>query len=166
MAAAEGGGGEPGGQGAGAGRQGEEEAEEQGVEAEEGESGGQPPGEGGAEVVSHVTMWMDAKYLFSPPGLVAVVGSQLACVSCGQEMAPPRTILQCSYGHNLCGPCAQDSEVGTVQTAVQYSTATATTSVGPVPRTVRFVPVAHLFRLSLGPWTLFLPDYFLHRKPD
>ena len=66
---------------------------------------------------------MDAKYLCSPPGLVAVVGSQLACVSCGQEMAPPRTILQCTYGHNLCGPCAQDSEVGTVQySAVQYST--------------------------------------------
>ena len=60
----------------------------------------------------HVTLWMDAKYLFSPQaGLVAVVGSQLACVSCGQEMAPPRTIIQCSYGHNLCGPCAQDSEV-------------------------------------------------------
>ena len=115
MAAAEGGGGEPGGQGAGAGRQGEEEAEEQGVEAEEGESGGQPPGEGGAEVVFNVTVWMDAKYLFSPQaGLVAVVGSQLACVSCGQEMAPPRTILQCSYGHNLCGPCAQDSEVSVI----------------------------------------------------
>ena len=112
MATAEGGGGEPGGQGAGAGRQGEEEAEEQGVEAEEGESGGQPPGEGGAEVTINC-YYVDAKYLFSPQaGLVAVVGSQLACVSCGQEMAPPRTILQCSYGHNLCGPCAQDSEVG------------------------------------------------------
>ena len=114
MAAAEGGGGEPGGQGAGAGRQGEEEAEEQGVEAEEGESGGQPPGEGGAEVTINC-YYVDAKYLFSPQaGLVAVVGSQLACVSCGQEMAPPRTILQCSYGHNLCGACAQDSEVGTI----------------------------------------------------
>ena len=56
MAAAEGGGREPGGQGAGAGRQGEEEAEEQGVEAEEGESGGQPPGAGGAKV----RMWISA----------------------------------------------------------------------------------------------------------
>ena len=57
--------------------------------------------------------YMDARNLCSPrAGLVAVVGSQLACVGCGQEMGPPRTILQCSYGHNLCGPCAQDSEVG------------------------------------------------------